>query len=46
MTKKKYSVDFRKMIVKLYQDGAPVADLTDTLRAFITVLEFTVALII
>ncbi|MGX7008107.1 transposase, partial [Pediococcus parvulus] len=26
---KKYSVDFRKMIVKLYQDGAPVADLTD-----------------
>ncbi|AMV63819.1 MULTISPECIES: transposase [Lactobacillales] len=29
MTKKKYSVDFRKMIVKLYQDGAPVADLTD-----------------
>ena len=29
MTKKKYSVDFRKMIVKLYQDGAPVADLTE-----------------
>ena len=29
MTKKKYSVDFRKMIVKLYQDGAPVADLID-----------------
>ena len=29
MAKKKYSVDFRKMIVKLYQDGAPVADLTD-----------------
>ncbi len=29
MTKKKYSVDFRKMIVNLYQDGAPVADLTD-----------------
>ncbi|WP_367365499.1 transposase [Pediococcus parvulus] len=29
MTKKKYSVDFRKMIVKLYQDGTPVADLTD-----------------
>lgn len=29
MTNKKYSVDFRKMIVKLYQDGAPVADLTD-----------------
>lgn len=29
MTKKEYSVDFRKMIVKLYQDGAPVADLTD-----------------
>ncbi|WP_434520265.1 transposase [Pediococcus sp. M21F004] len=29
MIKKKYSVDFRKMIVKLYQDGAPVADLTD-----------------
>ncbi|MCV3316222.1 transposase [Pediococcus ethanolidurans] len=29
MTKKKYSVDFRKMIVKLYQDGDPVADLTD-----------------
>lgn len=29
MTKKKYSVDFRKMIVKLYQDGVPVADLTD-----------------
>ncbi|WP_225418590.1 transposase [Loigolactobacillus iwatensis] len=28
-SQKKYSVDFRKMIVKLYQDGAPVADLTD-----------------
>jgi len=29
MTKQKYSVDFKKMIVKLYQDGTPVADLTN-----------------
>ncbi|WP_057775655.1 transposase, partial [Pediococcus inopinatus] len=29
MSKQKYSVDFKKMIVKLYQDGTSVVELTN-----------------